>query len=148
MSDPTFQDVWDALNVKDGGGMRWEFELNGEVFWIDRKNGLMRRLVAAERVLRSSITDPEGLAAGNHDEVIDHMMIIVSHRTKDDLHQFNSNWRDEIVSGFDEEYQLDFLQNLPYSVAAIILGESRAARVMGQGITLISPSFTKANDEE
>lgn len=142
MTDDTrisFNDVWNELNVKDKG-LRFEFELNGYNFWIESGSGLLRRLVAAERLLQKSWVDPNGVAAGDYDNLADSIMDLVSLRIKnddeDELIKLDSKWRETIIPLFDEALQIDMLLNLPYSAAAVILGEKRASMAMGAGLTL------------
>jgi len=131
-----FREVWDELEVKDDL-IRFTFKLNGYKFWIDKSKGLMRRLVGAERLLRMSVIDPDGIASGEYDSLIDPMMILVSQRLEEenDKIDFDSEWREKIVGKMPEDIQIDMLLNLPYSVAAVILGETRAAMALGEGLT-------------
>ncbi len=142
-----FSEIWEDLKVKDLG-LRFEFELNSFKFRINKGEGLTRRLVACERLLNRAVTDPNGIASGEHDSLIDSIMLNVSQMTNDgeDKIDFDSDWREKIVGKMSEDIQIDMLLNLPYSVAAVILGEKRAAVALGEGLISLD-STNQAADQ-
>lgn len=127
----------------DDKGIKAEFKIEGEEFWIVKTKGLFRLQTVARSLMDVCELDRTSVIAGLYDHLIAQLAAMTFHKSKDHPEGVCLSDYDAVLSEIGKDDQMKAInihQDLPYGMALACLGKSLLARMMPALVTSTLPT--------